>query len=254
MQRILSAALVVGLASVAGAQTTVSNANYTVRPAVGNSDAAYRAALGDMRADLRNLIMAQEMYWTANHHYATDASALTAYSAKPGVHVEIARASVDGWTAKATAPNAAGRSCVIWAGPVPTVDRPATDDEHKTFPEAEVSCDGDGYTQQSEWASAAQSYMTYALRSLEHVQEKYRALNGTYASDPATLDPFVWDRGVTVAILSSTPTSWSARATFGSATGRTCVIWRGDLPDALVPHTSLKDKPGVRDEVVCDGL
>jgi hypothetical protein len=254
MTRALTGALLVALASVAGAQPSVSDASYTVRPVVGNSDAAYRAALGDMRADLRNMIMAQEMYWTANHHYAADPSALTAYSPKPGVRIEIAKASADGWTAKATAQNAAGRSCVIWAGPVPTVDRPATDDERKTFPEAEVSCDGDGYTQQSEWASAAQSYMTYALRSLEHVQEKYRALNGTYASDGASLDPFIWDRGVTVTILTASPTAWSARATFGSATGRTCVIWRGDLAQTEIPHTSLKDKPGVRDEVVCDGL
>lgn len=251
---------VAAAASVAGAQTTVSNAEYTVRPAVdirpavGNSDALVNAAMGDMRSDLRNMIMAQEMYWRANHHYASETSALAAYTSRPGVEIQIARANADGWTAKATAANAGGHSCVIWAGPVPTVDRPATDEERKTFPEAEVSCDGDGYTQQSEWASAAQSYMTYALRSLEHVQEKYRALNGTYANDGAKLDPFIWDRGVTVTILTASPTSWAARATFGSATGRTCVIYRGDLAPTDVPHTSLKDKPAVRDEVVCDGL
>jgi hypothetical protein len=207
-----------------------------------------------MRAGLRNLIMAQEMYWAANHKYTSDVGALAGYAPMSGVDVEIGHATADGWTARATAPGAAGRSCVIWAGPVPTVDRPATDDERKTFPEAEVSCDGDGYTQQSEWASAAQSYMTYALRSLEHAQEKYRALNGTYAHDGAALDPFVWDRGVTVTILTSTPSAWSARATFGTATGRTCVLWRGDLAQTDVPHTALKDKPGIRDEVVCDGL
>jgi hypothetical protein len=254
MIRALLVALAAAVGSVASAQTTVSNADYTIRPVVGAGDAEYRAAIGDMRADLRNMIMAQEMYWTVNHHYASDAAALTAYRSRSDVRIEIARATVDGWTAKATSANAAGRSCVIWAGPVPTVDRPATDDERKTFPEAEVSCDGDGYSQQSEWASAAQSYMTYALRSLEHAQEKYRALNGTYATDGAKLDPFIWDRGVTVTILTANPTSWSARATFGSATGRTCVIWRGDLAPTDVPHTSLKDKPGVRDEVVCDGL
>jgi hypothetical protein len=249
-----SLALVFALATVAGAQTPVSNAEYTVRPVVGTSEAVYRAAMGEMRADLRNLIMAQEMYWAANHRYATDAGALTAYASKPGVQVEIAHATAEGWTAKATLPGTTGRSCVIWAGPVPTIDRPTTDDERKTFPEAEVSCDGDGYTQQSEWASAAQSYMTYALRSLEHAQEKYRALNGTYAHDGGALDPFIWDRGVTVTILTASPSAWSARATFGTATGRTCVLWRGDLAQADVPHTSLKDKPGVRDQVVCDGL
>jgi hypothetical protein len=253
--RAVSGAVLVALASVAGAQTPVSNSGYTVRPVVGMSEAAYRAvALGPMRAGLRNLIMAQEMYWTANHRYTGDVGALAAYAPMTGVQVDIGHATTDGWTARATFPGAPGRSCVIWAGPVPTVDRPATDDERKTFPEAEVSCDGDGYTQQSEWASAAQSYMTYALRSLEHAQEKYRALNGTYAHDGSALDPFVWDRGVTVTILTASPSAWSARATFGTATGRTCVLWRGDLAQADVPHTSLKDKPGVRDEVVCDGL
>ena len=246
------------LATVAGAQASVSNSDYTVRPVVGTdakaSTALYLARMGDMRADLRNLIMAQEMYWKANHKYAPDVGALPAFTAKPGVAIEIAHATNDSWTARATLPTSTGHSCVIWAGPVPTVERPATDDEHKTFPEAEVSCDGDGYAQQSEWASAAQSYMTYALRSLEHAQEKYRALNGSYAHDGAALDPFIWDRGVTVTILTASPTAWSARATFGNATGRTCVLWRGDLAQSDVPHTSLKDKPGVRDEVVCDGL
>lgn len=251
-------AVAFAVASVAGAQAPAANSEYTVRPVVGRNEAAnaaaFMAAMGDMRADLRNLIMAQEMYWRANHKYSGDVGALTAFSAKPGVAVEISHATADGWTARATLPGVGGRSCVIWAGPVPTVERPATDDEHKTFPEAEVSCDGDGYTQQSEWASAAQSYMTYALRSLEHAQEKYRALNGSYAHDGAALDPFIWDRGVTVTILTASPTAWSARATFGNATGRTCVLWRGDLAQSDVPHTSLKDKPGVRDEVVCDGL
>lgn len=257
MSRVVAGALalaVATVATVAHAQTTVSNANYTVRPSAGNSDAVYAAAYGDMRADLRNLIMAQEMYWKTNHHYASTTTDLSAYTSRASDHIEIARVSADGWTAKASASAAPGRSCVIWAGPVPTVDRPATEDEHKTFPEAEVSCDGDGYTQQSEWASAAQSYMTYALRNLARAQEKYRALNGSYASDQSTLDPFIWDRGVAVTILTASPTAWSARAVFGSATGRTCVIYRGDLAQPDIPHTALKDKPGVRDEVVCDGL
>jgi hypothetical protein len=256
MTRALAGALLAlaATAAVAHAQTAVSDANYTVHPVVGNSDAVYAAAYGDMRADLRNLIMAQEMYWKANHRYASSTSDLAAYNTRGTDRIEIARVNADGWTAKASAAAAPGRSCVIWAGPVPTADRPATDDEHKTFPEAEVSCDGDGYTQQSEWASAAQSYMTYALRNLARVQEKYRALNGTYASDPAILDPFIWDRGVSVTILTASSTAWSARAVFGSATGRTCVIYRGDMAQTDVPHTALKDKPGVRDEVVCDGL
>src|SRR5271168_272148 len=104
----------VALASVAGAQAPVSNAEYTVRPVVGtdakNSEAMYVAALGEMRADLRNLIMAQEMYWTANHKYTGEVGALTAYSAKAGVQVDISHATADGWTARATLPGAAGRS------------------------------------------------------------------------------------------------------------------------------------------------
>src|SRR5271168_4708590 len=145
---------VASVATVAGAQAP-ANSEYTVRPVVATSEAAYMAAMGEMRADLRNLIMAEELYWGANRKYTGDVGALTAFSAKPGVAIEISHATADGWTARATLPGLNGRSCVIWAGPVPTIERPATDDEHKTFPEAEVSCDGDGYTQQSEWASAA---------------------------------------------------------------------------------------------------
>jgi|GEM_PF-2204859 len=212
------------------------------------------AMIGTMRSDLRNLIMAQEMYWSANHRYAASAADLAGFQAAPGVDIAIGHASADGWTARATSAGAAGRSCVIWAGPVAPGERPATDAERKTYPEAEVSCDGDGYRQQLEWAAAAQSYMTYALRSLERSEEKFRALNGAYAQDGDALEPFIWDRGVSVTILTATPTAWSARATFNGVTGRSCVLWRGDLPESAVPRTALQDHPGVRDEVVCDGL
>ena len=59
-----------------------------------------------------------------------------------------------------------GRSCVIWVGSLDKSDRPSTESERKTFPEAEVACDGDGLSQRAEWAAAAQSYMTYALHKL----------------------------------------------------------------------------------------
>jgi len=212
------------------------------------------AMIGTMRSDLRNLIMAQEMYWSANHRYAASPADLAPFQPTPGVDIAIGHASAEGWTARATSAAAGGHSCVIWAGPVPPSERPATDAERKTYPEAEVSCDGDGYRQQGEWAAAAQSYMTYALRSLERSEEKFRALNGAYAQDGDRLEPFIWDRGVSVTILVATPTAWSARATFNGVTGRSCVLWRGDLPASAVPRTALQDHPGVRDEVVCDGL
>ena len=58
-------AVAFAVASVAGAQAPAANSEYTVRPVVGRNEAAsaaaFAAAMGDMRADLRNLIMAQEM-------------------------------------------------------------------------------------------------------------------------------------------------------------------------------------------------
>jgi hypothetical protein len=167
-----------------------------------------------------------------------------------GAHVEIVAAKSQGWAAVETMPSGVGegRSCAIWVGTVAPSDRPATESEHKTFPEAEVACDGDGLRQRAEWAAAAQSYMTYALRKLAKSEEKYLALHGHYTTDAATLEPFLWDPGVSVSIVAATDQGWAARATFALFPGKTCVMWRGELDASGLGRTV------DRDQVACDAM
>lgn len=233
---------------------TVANSHVADGSSAALADPVYRSSLGPMRSDLRNLLMAQEMYWAANKTYAGEVGLLSSYHATPGVEIQIVRAHADGWTARAVLPRSGGKSCVIWSGGVGPTERLATEMEHKTYPEAEVSCDGDGLSAHSEWASAERSYMTFALRTLARSQEKYRALNATFAQSGNALDQFVWDPGVTVTILTATATGWSARATYAGVPGKSCVLWRGDVPAAAVPHTDATGAAGDKDQVICDEL
>jgi hypothetical protein len=206
--------------------------------------------MGQMRSDLRNLITAQELYETGNHAFARDIELLPTFKPIPGAHVEIVSAGPQGWAATESTPAGAGigRSCTIWVGTVASSERPATESEHKTFPEAEVACDGDGLHQRAEWAAAAQSYMTYALKKLAKSEEKYLALNGRYTTDAAKLEPFVWDQGVSIAIVAATDQGWAAKASFALFPGKTCVMWRGELDASGLGRTVN------RDQVACDAL
>jgi len=207
-----------------------------------------------VRGDLRELIVAQEVYWRARRTYASDVSSLSLYHASPGVNVQIVHARVDGWTARAAYSDGLGvpHSCVIWVGDVAPADRPATEVEHKVYPEAEVSCDGDGYTTKGEWAAAGRAYMTYALHKLAQSESRFFAFHHRFTTDASTLDPFIWDRDVTVVISAATPSGWAAKASFTQFPGRTCIVWHGALPDASLPATAAERRKASHDEVACD--
>jgi hypothetical protein len=238
--------LCVSFAVVAHAQATRQYASHPVAPATeSEAEAAYRVTMGQMRSDLRNLITAQELYETGNHAFAGDVDLLPTFHPIPGARVEITTHS-QGWTAVESL--GGGRTCAIWVGTVAKDDRPATALEHKTFPEAEVACDGDGLRQRAEWASAAQSYMTFALRKLATSEEKYLALYGHYTTDASLLEPFIWDPGVSVSIVAATDQGWAARATFSQFPGKTCVLWRGELDASGLGRTV------DRDQVSCDTM
>jgi hypothetical protein len=158
----------VACAAAAHAQSTHLSTNAVVPKAKSAADAAYLASMGLMRSDLRNLITAQEIYETGNKTFANDIELLPTFHPMMGAHVDIVSSQSNGWAAIETMPVGAGvgRSCVIWVGSIDKSDRPSTESERKTFPEAEVACDGDGLSQRAEWAAAAQSYMAFALRKL----------------------------------------------------------------------------------------
>ncbi len=242
--------LLLACATAAHAQPTHLTANAVVPKATSAADAAYLASMGQMRSDLRNLITAQELYQTGNMKFAGNIELLPTFHPMMGAKVDIVSVESNGWAAVETLPVGAGvgHSCVVWVGSIDKTDRPTTESERKTFPEAEVACDGDGLSQRAEWAAAAQSYMTFALKKLAKSEEKYLALNGRYTQDPTKLETFAWDPGVTVSIVSATESGWAARATFVLFPGKSCVMWRGEL-DASGLGRSVD-----RDQVSCDEM
>jgi hypothetical protein len=218
-------------------------------------DANVRQAMYSVRGDLRQLVLAQEDFWRARRTYAPEASYLTTFHTAPGVVVQIVHARVDGWSARAAYNDALGvaRSCVIWVGEIAPAERPATDLEHKVYPEAEVSCDGDGYTTKGEWAAAGRAYMTYALDKLIQSQTRFFAFHHRFTTETAALDPFIWDRDVSVAIVVANAGGWAARASFAATPGKTCVVWHGTLSGSDIPTTSAEHLSAREDQVVCDG-
>ena len=76
-----------------------------------------KAYLASMKSDLRNLITAQEAYFSDNNgSYASSTTALgTAYRASTGVSVSIGGVSATGWAATATHASTA-KTCTISLG------------------------------------------------------------------------------------------------------------------------------------------
>jgi hypothetical protein len=212
-----------------------------------------------VRTDLRQLVMSQEAHWRARKTYASDVSALTDFHPAPGVSVQIVHAGTDGWAARAFygkgASSTEARNCVVWVGDVNASERPATNVEHKVYPEAETSCDGDGYNAKAEWGAAGRSYMTYALQKLVLNQNRYFAFNGRYTAVAAQLNPFIWDKDVTVEITAATSTGWAARATFAPSPGKSCIIRHGTLTPAETPVTTADAlHADAVDQVTCDRM
>jgi hypothetical protein len=218
-------------------------------------DAGTHQEVFSMRADLRRLVVAQETFWRARKAYATDLSGLPTYQETPGVAIQIVHAHADSWAARATYGDATGpgQSCVVWVGDIPASERPATDIERKTYPEAEASCDGDGFSVKGEWASAGRSYMTYALEKLVRSEARFFAFHRRFTNDPASLDPFIWDRDVNVTITAATHTGWAAHASFVASPGRSCVVWHGTLDAPDMPATTSHLAATVDSHVTCDG-
>lgn len=239
---------------VAGAQSqTVAR---PVEPAASGAitvaqDMAPRQAVQRARATLRRLVAAQEVYWRGRRTYASEAALLPMFHPDAGVVVEITHAEPGGWAARAELGTATvTHSCVVWVGAIEPPERPATAAEQKVYPEAEVSCDGDGYTAPAEWDAAGRSYMTYALRALRRSETRYRAVHRRYTADLGALDPFVWDPDVSVTVTAATADGWRARATFRRAPGMQCLLAHGAVPagDPAAPDP----RPVPDDVVTCD--
>lgn len=129
----------VGLALLAalplGAQDRVPTAADTVR-----------ANLAIARSDLRNLVVAQERYFSDHGRYAPHLDSMKAlYVPSRGSAMVLTVARTDGWAAKLTRERLGG-SCIIWVH-VPESDRPKTSRDGLQGREGEPVCDPQPETQ-----------------------------------------------------------------------------------------------------------
>ena len=76
-----------------------------------------KAYVASMKSDLRNLVTAQEAYFSDNTTYASSTGNLTAYSSSTGVTVSITSAAGTGWAATAKH-NGTTKTCSLWIGTV----------------------------------------------------------------------------------------------------------------------------------------
>ena len=83
-----------------------------------------KAYVASMKADLRNLVTAQESYSADNQTYAASIAALS-YGRSAGVNVTIMTATASEWSATATH-NATTITCAIFYGSGATPIAPAT--------------------------------------------------------------------------------------------------------------------------------
>ena len=87
------------------------------------------------------------------------------------------------------------------------------------------------------------------LRKLVSLNEVYHAKNKKYASNISDLTSFHASVSVTVTLGTSTANGWAASATSGSAPGKSCVIFVGQVPP---PKTQGGGLTGPEAVPVCD--
>ena len=110
----------------AAGHRTVRSAAVVVAMSIGtlaacSPDAAYDAAEGQLKRDLHEYVIIQEMHYTMNRRYAAEVDSLHAipgnvFEPGPGVTIEILTSSVTGHSAKATASAFPDLQCAVRVG------------------------------------------------------------------------------------------------------------------------------------------
>jgi hypothetical protein len=189
-------------------------------PPGGQMEAGYRAT---MKSDLRNLVVAEEAYFSDHAAYAGALSPLS-YNTSYGVTVFLRLVDARGWSALARH-DGTTTTCGIYVGTAP----PPISGQA----EGEPRCDGENPPTASSADAAspagtedgALAAMKSDLRNLVTAEESYFADHRTYAINVRDLD-FAVSKGVTITLVAATSTGWSARAQH-VATSKSCGIFVG---------------------------
>jgi hypothetical protein len=227
----------------------------------------------DVRRGLRRLVAAEETYYAENGVY-TDDLARIQFSPEGDTEVRFLWLTRGGWAASSSHPDVPGRDCVIYVGRAhgpPTTIRDVRQgregtpvcDALPTRPAPSVAAPQVAVAAESPGLAAADTgnaldavdptvQMRVDLRNLVRSQDTYFGTQGVYSrrTEPFALQ-YLWHRGVTISILSANDAAWSARATYASRPGKSCVIWLG--PVAQRPATEAdKRSPEQPGTPVCD--
>ena len=230
-------------------------------PAIGEDE-----AFNQIRRGLRRLVAAEQGFFAENGAYTEDLERLR-FRPEGETQFRFLWLTRDGWAASGTHPALPGRDCVIFVGRVNAA--PTSLKYVRTAREGVPACDvtpppprrADAPppppSRATDTASALEAVnpfvqMKVDLRNLVRAQEAYHATQGSYArrTEPLQIQ-YLWQRGVSVDILSAGPDHWSARASHAAQPGKTCVIWHGRVTSRPVTETTQRasERPGIP---VCD--
>ena len=219
-----------------------------------------------IRRGLRRLVAAEQGFYAENGAYTEDLARLR-FAPERDTEIKMLWVTREGWAASGTHSALPGRDCVIFVGRVNAA--PTSLKYVRTAREGVPACDvtpppprrseppAPVVSRAADTASALDAVnpfvqMRVDLRNLVRSQDAYHATQGTYARrlEPLALQ-YLWQRGVTVAILSADAVSWSARASHVAAPGRSCVIWFGPIRARPVTD-SLQRSPARSGTPECD--
>jgi prepilin-type N-terminal cleavage/methylation domain-containing protein len=74
-----------------------------------------KAYMATMKTDLRNLVTAQEGYFSDTQAFTNDLNALN-YASSKNVTVTVSNVATDGWTANSTHALVSGKQCDVYVG------------------------------------------------------------------------------------------------------------------------------------------
>ncbi|MEO5567101.1 MAG: hypothetical protein ABIR92_01325 [Gemmatimonadaceae bacterium] len=109
-------------------------------PASAQSTPAPVIDLSPVRKDLRNLVVAQEVYFTDHNRYSPDLGVLS-LQPSDSVTIKFVEVSANSWAASGSIKGKASASCVVMVGRVAAL--PKTAQGNAARAEGGVLCDGD---------------------------------------------------------------------------------------------------------------
>jgi hypothetical protein len=212
-----------------------------------------------MQVSMRNLMVAQEAYYSDFGKYAPSIEVMGAarYNPEAGVTIRLSWAGNYAYVVEASDALAPGATCILHIGWIPRSAWLTTAMETKSAPEGHIVCDGDGKPSHADWSFNVRNFMTIQLRDLVLTQERARGTTGTYPGDASKIAGNSFDSALHFTHLWADTASWAAKAVYDSIPGKSCVVWAGSRPVSsthprIFARTDAEHHFAARGQVACD--